>query len=259
MSNSPTHELAQVFTGNLYQPRNISELEIDEIHQSLKRDSFACIRGLVSRADVKTAISQLKQRFSRNDDHPSRGESPEALKSNFQKLRIGTVPNMPHVSRFVRTFFNPLWAEDIYKMHGNFRTMAAVRNRLIGKPDNYACDQIEDGLWTAARIHQYPVGGGFMSAHRDSVVSDISRTTGLNYFQLLLIMSEKGTDFQSGGGFVESHGKLISFERACQLGDIIVYDENSLHGVEDIDPHKLLDLDTVSGRVVAFSTLYKSL
>ena len=39
----------------------------------------------------------------------------------------------------------------------------------------------------------------------------------------------------------------------------MIYDGSSLHGVKDIDPHKVLDLDTVSGRLSAFVSLYKNL
>ena len=42
-------------------------------------------------------------------------------------------------------------------------------------------------------------------------------------------------------------------------GDIIIYDRNSIHGVEEIDPHKKLEIDTFSGRVTAFVSLYKAL
>ncbi len=37
----------------------------------------------------------------------------------------------------------------------------------------------------------------------------------------------------------------------------LAYDGRTVHGVEDIDPHLPLDLDTLNGRIGAFATLFK--
>jgi hypothetical protein len=137
--------------------------------------------------------------------------------------------------------------------------MIKLRNRLLNKPDNFATTEIDEGFWTAARIHQYPIGGGFMSQHRDKTLSNYLGDINLNYYQLLLIMSKKGIDFEQGGGFIQYGEQRVIFEDEFELGDIVIYDSQTVHGVQDIDPHKNLDLDNFSGRVAAFVSLYKSL
>jgi hypothetical protein len=144
-------------------------------------------------------------------------------------------------------------------MHGIFRTMIRLRNRLAGKPDDFASTSIDEGLWTAARIHQYPLGGGFMSRHRDQTADAAARRGGLNYYQLLLVMTQKGVDFESGGAFLEYGNHTLHLEDTSRVGDIIIYNGSSVHGVATIDPHQRLDLDTISGRLSAFVSVYEHL
>lgn len=244
---------------------NVSKLEdwsSPLIFHLLKQHSFVCLRGLIPEKSVLKAKQCLQLSFNKHNDHPTTGETPDQVKTNFQKLAVGSIHSQHHqgsYSRLVRTFYNPLWADDIYQMHDIFRCLISVRNKLLDKPQNFATDKIEDNLWTASRIHQYPSGGGFMQAHRDTTLKNVSQKANLNYFQVMLIMTQKGVDFEEGGGFIMQGEKRWIFEEHCQQGDIIIYDSQSFHGVADIDPHKPLNLDTLSGRLAAFVSLYRNL
>jgi hypothetical protein len=248
-----------IFKNNLISINSLETLSVDLIHQSLNRDGFVCIRGLIDEAEIVAARQQLKERFSKSNDLPSVGEEPQKVQSNFQKLRVGTSPGYPLNTRLVRTIYNPLWEEDIYGMHPIFRKMVLLRNKLLGKDENFASGRVEDGVWTAARIQQYPLGGGFMSPHQDTPVTEVAENAGLNFFQLVLLMSQKGIDYEKGGGYIQRNNSFFLFEDFCNLGDIVIYNSSTIHGVHDIDPHKALDLDSFSGRVAAFVTLYKDL
>ena len=72
-------------------------------------------------------------------------------------------------------------------------------------------------------------------------------------------MTKLGVDFESGGAFVEVNNNKIFFEKEFALGDIIIYDERTIHGVDEIDINKNLDLDNICGRLTAFVSLYKDL
>ena len=247
---------------NFLTATTVESLSTQEILNLLKEYKFVCIRGLISPESVQISRQALRKNFNRNNDHPTLGESPDQVKTNFQKLSVGGVHSHHHrggYARLVRTFYNPLWTEDIYRMQDSFRVLITLRNKLINKPENFALDRVEEGLWTAARIHHYPTGGGFMQAHRDQTLANISREANLNYFQVMLIMSEKNLDFQEGGGFIEDRGERFLFEENCQLGDVVIYDSQTLHGVADIDPHHLLNLEELTGRLAAFVSLYKHL
>lgn len=213
----------------------------------------------MNESEIITAREELRKQFSRANDHPSVGEKLSEIQSNFQKLRVGSSPAYPLNTRLVRTFHNPLWEKDIYAMHTIFRKMIALRNKLIDKHKDFASNCIEDGFWTAAKILQYPQGGGFMSPHRDTPVNKVAEDAGLEFVQLILIMSQKGVDYERGGAYIHENGEPFIFEDFCKLGDIAVYNGSSIHGVQDIDPHKPLDLETFSGRVVALAALFKDL
>ncbi|MDA9983170.1 hypothetical protein N9H39_10705 [Gammaproteobacteria bacterium] len=111
-------------------------------------------------------------------------------------------------------------------------------------------------LWTSSRIHQYPVGGGFMSAHQDNGASEAAVARGVNYLQLFISMSAKGIDYEKGGAYVENHRGMLDVDDFCLPGDIVMYDGAAVHGVAEIDPHRRLDMKTFGGRVVAFANLW---
>jgi hypothetical protein len=248
--------LSSVFNRNLYSFDSIEELPVDNVHRSLGNDHIACIRGLFKTESIKAATKSIAENFSHQNDNPTSDNPPGFTRCNFQKLRVGTLADRPEVARLLRTFYNPLWADDIHDMHEIFRSLANVRNLILGKPVNFAVDMEEDGLWTSSRIHQYPVGGGFMSSHRDLSASSVAERHGLPYLQMLLYLSEKGIDYERGGAYLEHADGRIAVDDYCRMGDVLIYDGATVHGVEEIDPHKRLDLDSFNGRVVAFANLW---
>lgn len=236
------------------------DIPLDAFKEKMRKNTFACIRGIISPEEVSSALSRLTAHFSSKNDHPGVGQSADAVRSNFQKLNIGgeSRARSNDDARLFRAFYNPIWAEDIYGFRDAFVRLAQVRNILAELPLDFAIDNIEsNGLWTAARIHQYPAGGGFFRRHTDYVVKDIADEKETQFYQLLLLMSNKGEDFETGGGFVDIGKDRICLEDHFRCGDILVYDGRSVHGVEDIDPHLPLDLDTINGRITAFVTLFK--
>ena len=133
-------------------------------------------------------------------------------------------------------------------------------NHLAGERLDFALDKIEpNGLWTAARFHQYPKGGGFFRRHTDYVVKDVADEKSTRFYQVVLTMSRKGVHFKQGGAFVDVDGRRLCLDDVAEMGDIVVYDGRTVHGVEDIDPKEPLDLDTINGRIAGFATLFKKM
>ncbi len=252
--------LADRFRENTFLVDRFDALDTGAVAAAVDRDSFACIRGLFSADEIHAGRESIQRQWDESADLPSLGQDPSTVRSNWQKLVIGGA-NTTGVDRprCFRTLFNPLLAEDRYGLHDVFRRLASLRNRLQDLPEDYARDRVQDGLWTASRIHQYPTGGGFMAAHRDSVVKQISEDAGRRFHQVVLLMSEFGKDFEAGGGFVDSGDERFAFEEGSRIGDVVVYDGLANHGVSDIDPHRLPDLYRFGGRLAAFATLYRDL
>lgn len=242
-----------------------SQLDRKALYEILDRDQFAVIKGVVSESSVRDAVKRIKAYHDPKNDHPATGEDPDDIMQNFQKLSIGGAEHSgTYRPRCMRTFYNPLWATDTFGLHDALRKMAQVRNVLYGFDLNFAIDRVEDEFWTAARIHHYPAGGGFLIAHRDDAsVSIVQNILGLSdqFFQPVLCMSKKGKgpgcDFETGGGFFDLRGERCYYEHFCDPGDIVIYSGLTVHGVADIDLHKTFDSHSPEGRFGGFVTIYR--
>lgn len=230
----------------------------DKLFEIIDTHSYAIIRGLFDISGLKRSLKILSQQFDPSLDNASRGEKRTDIRKNFQKVTLGGASlSYNNYPRFFRTFYNPMWEEDIYKMHEHFKTLIMLRNLIYGIAADFAIDKPEEnGLWSATRIHQYPRGGGFFDGHVDATLLDVAKEKNTNFFQLILAMSEKGDAFNTGGAFVDQDQNRYMIEDLCRAGDVLVYDGRSFHGVEDIDDHAVLDMSSINGRIVAMASLY---
>ena len=151
-------------TENTFTVSSPVEIDVMRFNQAMKKYSYAAIRGIIHPDEMKAGLQAIAAHFSRKNDHPATGHSADKVRTNFQKLNVGgeSRSRSNDDARLFRAFYNPLWAEDIYGLRDVFTRLARVRNVLAGLPQEFALSGIEsNGLWTAARVHQYPVGGGF--------------------------------------------------------------------------------------------------
>ena len=253
-----TRELLEETTFQIDRPE---DLDREAVGAALSKYSLARITGVVDHEAIVQAKKKLAERFSAEDDHASLGEDPQSLKDNYQKLSIGGAQGYGvYRPRCLRTIYNPIWAEDIYGLRESFKTLSRVRNAAYGLPIDFAIDGIDRQMWTASRVHHYPRGGGFLISHRDTVVPKVQEKQGFDsFYQPIMVMSRKGIDFEQGGGYVEIDRERHFFETECQYGDIVLYDGRTVHGVDDIDPHKPFKQDVLEGRLAGFATLYRDM
>lgn len=250
------------FDDNLFEVGSAEDIDIAAFVDAMERRTYACIRGLVTPQAMYDAHERIVKGFDPRQDHAASGQAADAVRSNFQKINLGGEWRgaSNDDARFFRAVYNPIWADDIWGMRSSFVQLAKVRNRLAGLPSDFALDKIEpNGLWTAARFHQYPKGGGFFRRHTDYVVKDVADEKSTRFFQVVLTMSRKGEHFHQGGAFVDIGDRRICLDDNALMGDIIIYDGRTVHGVEDIDPKSPLDLGTINGRIAGFVTLFKKM
>lgn len=250
------------FDDNLFEVASPEEISIEAFTDAMERRTFACIRGLVQPSEMRAALDRIVSRFDRSKDQPAKGHSPDAVRSNFQKVLLGGESRKASNddARCFRSCYSPFWAEDVWGLHPSLKQLARVRNKLAGLPLNFALEGTEaNGLWTAARFHQYPKGGGFFRRHTDYIVKDVADEKSTRFYQVVLTISRKGEHFMDGGAFVDIGDERVVLDDRALQGDIIVYDGRTMHGVEDIDPTEVLDLDTINGRLAGFATLYKKM
>lgn len=257
-------DLQDFFSRITIEVSSVEDVDPKQVLDCMEHSSAVAIRGLVDPQTIIDAKTRIKELFSLENDHPATGETPDDLYRNHQKFSVngGEFRDNGH-PQCLRTYYNPLFAPDLFGMHEVFRAGARVRNLLMGVPIAFATDSIEDGFWTAARVHQYPPGGGFMSMHSEDYIPRIYEQYGFDngYFQPLIVMSRKGTsedcDYETGGGYFCRGTEKLYFETVCELGDVLVYDTRVMHGVTEIDLEKPFRQTSVSGRYAGFVTLYR--
>lgn len=245
-----------------YIASSLEDLDYERIREDVRRTSLARIRGLLDRRTIRSCLSRIQGGFDRSRDRKHDPRDADAVRTNFQKLQIGAnsgADTRRTLGRFLRILYNPIFAEDIYGLRASFAMTARFRNRLYGLPDGFAVEGTDDGFFTCARIHQYPQGGGFMVPHRDVFSRLVTEKSDLGYFQIFFLLTEKGTDYAEGGGYVEIDGRRVMFEDHTAAGDIVVYDGRTMHGVADVDPLLPLDLDAFGGRSAGFVSLFRHL
>lgn len=241
---------------------SLDRLDYERIRDDVRRTSLARIRGLLDRPTIRACLARIKNGFDRSRDRKHDTRDTDAVRTNFQKLQIGAnsgADTRRTLGRFLRILYNPIFAADVYGLRESFAITARFRNRLYGLPEDFAVEGTDDGFFTCARIHQYPQGGGFMVPHRDLFSRLVTEKSDLGYFQIFFLLTEKGTDYAEGGGYVEIDDRRVLFEDHAAAGDIVIYDGRTMHGVADVDPLLPLDLDTFGGRAAGFVSLFRHL
>ena len=245
----------------IYELNDIDEILIDEIKNRLHDYNFCIIRGLLDPKLIKIAIdSKLSDYVKNNTDSSTTGESPSEIRNIFMKMSIGNARHGGVIRpRFKRVIYNPMNRTNAFGLDFVFERLAQVRNVLSKKDKNFAIYKIEEGLWTAARIHQFPVGGGFMTLHKDTVLPNILKDKKFSgsFFQPLALLTQKFEDFEKGGGIALINKDIVEYENFAIRGDIVIYDSNSIHGVKDIDTHLKFEQRSIKGRISGLATLYE--
>lgn len=241
---------------------SLDDLDYERIREDVRRTSLARVRGLLDRQAIRECLARVQEGFDRSKDRKHDPQDTEAVRTNFQKLQIGAksgADTRRTLGRFLRILYNPIFADDIYGLREAFAITARFRNRLYGLPEDFAVEGTDNGFFTCARIHQYPQGGGFMVPHRDIFSRLVTEKSELGYFQIFFLLTEKGSDYTEGGGYVEIDERRVLFEDYTLTGDIVIYDGRTMHGVADVDPLLPLDLDHFSGRSAGFVSLFRHL
>ena len=233
------------FADNIYMWRDL-----------IAEKSTIIIRGLITPAIAAQIVANLETTFISEADLRV---NPEVTPSreNYQRLDLGEYGG---VARFMRTFFQFGWNEDKLGAGKCFTMLTQMRNLLMGLPENYLLDSgYEGGAYNAARIIQYPSGGGFMAGHKDRLSNHINLAhQGFrSNFVALLSLGTRDENFEQGGAWINTpQGHKLDVEGILLPGDIILYDQLTEHGVAGIDTHKPIDTKGLSGRLVALATPY---
>ncbi len=242
----------------------IEKIDKQKVLKSLNTNHFVILRGLFKKNQVIEVLNNLKKKIKFRNDKIRKKNQYDLIKSNYQRLMFGMSGGVRGLlntnSRFIRTFYNPLWCEDIYKANKIFIKLTMLQNYFYNLDRYYGIKEkkTKHGLFVASRFQHYPAGGGFLSPHKDIAAIKTAKKLKINlFYNFLLLMTKKGKDYKEGGGFIVKNKKVFNYENICEYGDVVIYNSKTVHGVEDIDFSKYPDVKTKNGRYVALTTLFK--
>jgi hypothetical protein len=230
----------------------------EAINGRVKEKGYVLIRGLFGRDLIRECTTSVYAYANSAAHLASAGVPRESIRTNISKWSIGGASaSQAGISRFMLTVYNPLACADIFRLHAHFRTLIEVRDILAMRDKILSDENLPPPLFNGTRIQIYPKGGGFMTAHRDTRAAENLKGVSDTYIQLVLLLTEKGADYRAGGAYIRRGGEgAIDTEAASRAGDVLVYDGNTLHGVEDIDLELTFTASDLSGRAVALATIY---
>ena len=195
------------------------------------------------------SMLSLKQRLAEHAvSHSPQNIPIQPGAPNFYRMDVH--PEKSKLKRLSKVFSSFYWnAEDIAGEKIYLKSLARLRSRLTGLPEEYAFYRVEEDYISSPTVVQYPAGGGYLMPHSDPP----SRQKVV----VVAIMSRRGVDYKTGGVYVEdadgSHRILV--DEMLECGDIYLMNPAVRHGVAPIDPQEPLDFNSTRGRWMMFSTL----
>lgn len=240
------------------------QLNNKDIINSIENKRYAIIENWLELEAIKKAKEEYEYCMSKLPLH-AQGEkfrSIDLRKSPWRKQAIGSHNGSgePYSQLLQSTYFCPENSREFPTLNTIFSRIIQVRNELTDMPMNYGNNLEKDEFWNACRVHHYPQGGGHMAGHRDTLFPDLLKGFKIPFLQIMVTLSTRGTDFNIGGGYIiDQDNQKIYFETDINPGSLVLFDGNTIHGVEDIDPNELLDFNSIKGRIAMFVNLYKKI
>lgn len=234
-----------------------------EANKKLKKNSICIIKNIVHKKDVNFLFNCFKKKFKKIKEKRISGPWKYKMK-DFRRVDIG---DSYKNSRFSRTITFCEWNKNVnfYKVikpviqirnilskvekEGYFyNNLIPYQKKKINKKEIF-CDLI--------RMLQYPTGGGFLSQHDDvdpkypeKIVNAILTITSRRKNK----KNTKLNSYERGGLYFIKNKKKMNVEDMMDPGDLILFDSKIPHGVNSVDPHREVSLNSLNGRIsLAFS------
>ena len=232
------------------------------IFSEIKKHGFFMQKNFITDDHIAKARQEYEEFFLTSSPYPqTQSINPEILlKLPWRKYSVGSKSgNGEPYSQLLQTTYFSSTTPGFPALTSIFKKMIMLRNFLTGMPNDYGNNLKLDEFWNACRVHHYPSGGGHMAQHKDTLFPKLLSEFELPFIQIMITFSKRDEDFHSGGGYVLKKGEKFFFEGRGCYGDLVIFDGNTEHGVDDIDNNELLDMSRSNGRMALFVSLYKNL
>ncbi len=236
-----------------------NSLDPESIMLRVSQFGFCLLKKVFSVSNHMSSLIELRQQATNINFASKISEKSASPIGLLHKFNIGdSDPSIERFPRCFETIYVPQDVEEFYRFLNIFAPMISLRNSLMGKGENYVREVDSSvGLWTACRLQHYFRGGGFFGGHTDLIIDKISSTSNLQTVQLIGVLSNRGEHFETGGAYIETSSGRIDLDNEAEVGDVIVYDGASYHGVYDIDANHKFTTESQFGRWSALVSLYR--
>jgi len=236
-----------------------NSLDPESIMLRVSQFGFCLLKKVFSVSNHMSSLIELRQQATNINFASKISEKSASPIGLLHKFNIGdSDPSIDRFPRCFETIYVPQDVEEFYRFLNIFAPMISLRNSLMGKCENYVREVDSSvGLWTACRLQHYFRGGGFFGGHTDLIIDKISSTSNLQTVQLIGVLSNRGEHFETGGAYIETSSGRIDLDNEAEVGDVIVYDGASYHGVYDIDANHKFTTESQFGRWSALVSLYQ--
>lgn len=230
------------YQGTLKEKVIHAEISDQEIMDKVNSGYVVIVRGVFSKEELLECRSKV---FSFGQETPESNPPLSADSISFHRIDYNhplmTVKRIAHLFRFT------------YKNKGNtgvfkfFEPMNYFRNRLAGLSETFSFNEDVSGFLSQPAILHYPCGGGYLENHVDPVEPQ--------KVEMVVAISQRGTDFKTGGLEFSLHGEWIDVEKYVEIGDIVMFKPDIPHRVTPIDPEETLSFGKNNGRWIIFSPI----
>lgn len=215
---------------------------IETVRAAVDESGFAIIRGAVPVTAVEAYKERVRQFYTPGGDVRISGHYKPGSK-DLQRLDLGEYSAS---SRFARYFFFFPWNEQGTQYLEINRAQIQIFNRLARQPLNFGLDGDADpNRFRVSFVIQYPLGGGFMSRHRE-----YSKEKDDKAYVVYLALTTRGVDYASGGGYVVINDTVVDIEQHVVASDLVVYRGDMFHGVQGVDRDKPVQFEGINGRMI---------
>jgi len=224
--------------------------QIDEIKQAIANNKAVIVKNVIS----KTILLDIKKYLFNVGINSM--PSYHALDKKIQDHHL-ILNNHPdsYVESYVHKFYFYPWNQNIFDFFNIFKVVFQIKNLITNLPKNefFSNTPIDDDFVLRCVFHQYPLGGGYIAQHADTVGVHQAVTA-------ITALSDKGIDFSLGGLYViDQDGNKVFIDDKLKSGNVLFFNPEIAHGVDDIQGKTKGGFFDINGRWIMIASTIKTM
>ncbi len=222
-----------------------TDISLPGLYDHVMANGTAIIRGCFRPEQLGTLRDAVHAWGAQVPKHPPQTYVDE----NFHAVEAGISPRQktPHVYHAFN-FYRPLDLDENIRspLLDVFNRLLEFQNALTGNQAGFVADP--QGRKARPQIIHYPSGGGMFGRHTHPLEPQ--------RIGLILGLSKRGRDFQSGSTHFEFNGQAYGTEDSHDQGDLLLFRFDIPHWITAVDQGLKFDPQSPNGRWTAVLPYY---